>query len=266
MSAMPDFRMSCTTLLGLNKSGTLKPDSNGYYEVVLSALDYPNGVGAIYRASSAYKMLEQSSSLSRKIKDGQLYGEWGHPKPDGLSSEQYLSRMYQVYEERTSHHFKEVWIEANGLKDKNGRSYVGIMGLVKPAGELGHLLKDSFENNIENTAFSIRSITDNYMNRRTNTVEKEFVEIICWDKVNEPGLKPASKYSSPGLESFSLDLGDMPLSERLLKDILSDASRSVISLESNALFSIERMVKRIEKSKMTDVERVVKARPGWMNL
>lgn len=266
MSAMPDFRLSCTTLLGLDKKGILKPQSDGYYEVVLSALDYPNGVGAIYRHASAVKMLENSGPLKRRLSDGQQFGEWGHPKTDGLTEQQAMARMYQVYEDRTCVHFKDVWIETKGLRDKNGREFIGIMGNVKPQGELGRLLQESFENNLCNTAFSVRAITDNYMMRGTGNIEKEFVDIIAWDAVNEPGLKPASKYQSPSLESFA-DLNlDMPITERLLSSIISNAKGSSISVESNGMKMIHDTYARLKHASSSDVERMLASRPRWMNL
>ena len=37
-----------TTLVGSTKTGMLKPDANGYYELVLGAFDYHNSSGAFY--------------------------------------------------------------------------------------------------------------------------------------------------------------------------------------------------------------------------
>ena len=39
---------SCTSLMGTNKAGVLKPDENGYYTVVLGALDVYNSAGDFY--------------------------------------------------------------------------------------------------------------------------------------------------------------------------------------------------------------------------
>jgi hypothetical protein len=266
MSAMPSFRMTCTTLLGLGKKGILTPQSDGYYEVVLSALDYPNGVGAVYRRASAEKMLEQSGPLKRRISDGQQFGEWGHPKSDGMNEQQAMARMYQVYEERTSHHFKSVWLEDKGLSDKHGRSFTGIMGLVRPQGELGNLLSQSFANEACNTAFSVRAITDNYLMRGTGKVEKDFVDIVAWDAVNEPGLKPASKYQAPALESFAdYDL-DMPIHQRLLADILGSAKASTLAVESNAVAMIQKTYDKLKHASQSDIQRLVSSRPKWLDL
>lgn len=267
MSAMlPDFRITCTTLHGLNKQGKLQPQSDGYYEVVLSAVDYPNSVGAIYRSDSAEKMLLAGSALQRRVKDGQLFGEWGHPKPDGMSPAQYGSRLHQVYEERTSHHIREIWIERNGLKDRNGKSFVGIMGLVTPQGELGDKLRESFENPHNNTAFSVRAITDNYMIRSTGMVEKEFVEGITWDAVGEPGLKPASKHCAPSLESYLDQYLDMPIDQRLLTSIIDGAQRSPIALESNAIEIIYRTREKLIKLSKSDSDRISSSRSRWLDL
>ena len=46
---------SCTALLGTNKAGVLKPDAEGYYTVVLGALNFYNSAGDFYPYESAKK-------------------------------------------------------------------------------------------------------------------------------------------------------------------------------------------------------------------
>ena len=207
MGAM--LRYSCTALLGLNKQGIIKPNSDGYYELVLSALNYPNPVGARYRTESARRILDTSPFFQRKIKEGNLLGEAGHPRRrDFRTDQEYEDRLYDILEPNVALHISDVWIDDTGaLKDRDGRSYTGIMGLVAPSGPMGPSFEQSLNNPKQNTCLSVRSITDNYR-MPDGSIEKEFVNICAWDWVNEPGLRPANKFSAPSLESYVREIGE----------------------------------------------------------
>jgi hypothetical protein len=58
------------------------------------------------------------------------------------------------------------------------------------------------DNKMENTCFSVRSFTDDYVSG--GMVKKVVKEVITWDLVNEPGISVATKYNAPTLESESL--------------------------------------------------------------
>lgn len=243
--AAPNMRYSCTALEGTNKNGELKCDSNGYYEVVLSALDYPNFWGAIYRTDSARRLLDKSSMFMRRVIDGNLYGENGHPRREtGMNNDEYSLRMYDVNEQRVSHHISDVWIDDSGkIKDQDGKPFTAIVGLVKPDGEMGHLLKNSFDNPKQNTCFSVRSVTDNYL--VGSKVEKDFVEIITWDWVTSPGLRPSTKFTSPGLESiFGLnEMLDMPVSIIALERAVKAVKSGRLSMESDSVSSMMNVIR-----------------------
>ena len=74
-------KYSCTALAGTNKVGKLRADENGYREMVLGAYDFDNSAGAVYPFESAQSLFKSSSSLMRRIANGQCRGEYGHPKP-----------------------------------------------------------------------------------------------------------------------------------------------------------------------------------------
>lgn len=194
------FKIGCTALLGVNKSGKLLPDENGYYTVVLGALDYKNSVGAVYPSQSAKQFFKEGSGLMRRIRNGYCRGEYGHPKPYGLSSQDWITRVLTIEETRICCHIAEVWLDNQTVKDANGRYVMAIMGKIKPSGPYGDALARSLQNPLENVAFSIRSLTeDRFVGGRT---EKWLREIVGWDFVVEPGLAVANKYLSPALESF----------------------------------------------------------------
>lgn len=192
---------SCTRLNGTNKVGLLKPDSDGYYRVVLGALNCHNSSGGYYPYEPAKRLFERSSSLMRRIERGALRAENGHPVWEtGMSQTQYANRIMQIYEKRVCAHIRQVDLVFDKHKDDRGRPIIAIEGLVAPAGELGYVLEKALANPHENIAFSIRSFTndvESYIG-----LQKNLINIITWDFVGEPGISVAEKYRSPSLESY----------------------------------------------------------------
>ena len=243
MSAM--LRYSCTALLGLNKQGIIKPNSDGYYELVLSALNYPNPVGARYRTESARRILEASPFFQRKIKEGNLLGEVGHPRRrDYKTDAEYEDRLYDIVESNVCLHISDCWIDDSGaLKDRDGRSYTGIMGLVAPSGVFGDKFEASLQNPKQNTCLSVRSITDNYR-MPDGSIEKEFVNINGWDWVVEPGLRPANKFSAPSLESYFIE-EEHHLNQRNLEAMIHDRENSKYGLENDSISAMRETMQYI---------------------
>lgn len=268
MGAM--LRYSCTALLGLNKQGIIKPNQDGYYELVLSALNYPNPVGARYRVDSARRILDTSPFFRRKIKEGNLLGETGHPRRrDSNTDADYEDRLYDIVESNVCLHISDVWIDDSGaLKDRDGRSYTGIMGLVAPSGVHGDKFEASLQNPKQNTCLSVRSITDNYR-MPDGSVEKEFVNIIAWDWVNEPGLRPANKFSAPSLESYRNNPMDQIIEEEMALDrarldqLIQRRIKFDDGMESDSI-SIMRDVANYQRREATNMTNVKKA-TRWMN-
>lgn len=190
----------CTALMMTNKAGIIKPDADGYYELILGGLDVFNSAGAFYPLAPAKQLFEDSSQLQRRIRGGNLRGEYGHPKfLPGMSARDFIARIMEIREENISHHIREVTI-VHDVKDKDGRPTVAVIGKVKPSGPKGEALGDSLENRHENVCFSIRSLThDETVNGRH---VKNIRNIVTWDFVNEPGIAIATKYNAPTLESL----------------------------------------------------------------
>lgn len=230
---MNEMKYGCTALQGTNKVGILKPDADGRYDMILGALEYPNSVGDIYTLSSAQKFFEEGSSLRRRINNGQLRGEMGHPKKlPGMSEQDYLQRILTIEETNVCCHFSEVWIDFNSVKDKEtGRPIVTFRAKVKPSGPKGQYLKEMLDDPKQNVAFSVRSLT---MNKQVGFRQhKDFTQIVTWDYVNEPGLAPANKYGVPTLENYA-DTFEM-IDSTLVKRTLRQAKKNNVSMESAQL-------------------------------
>lgn len=193
---------SCTALMGTNKTGKLTPDTDGYYTLVLGALNVFNSGGAYYPLGPAKAVFESSSGLMRRIEAGNCKGECGHPKQQpGQSVRDYLGRLMRIEETLVCCHFKEVWLEEGSVKDKSGRPVVAVIAKVRPTGPLGPALKAALENPHENVCFSVRSLTNDTM--VGGVLHKNIKTIVCWDWVTEPGIAVATKYNSPSLESMT---------------------------------------------------------------
>ena len=140
-----------------------------------------------------------------------------------------------IEETRVCAHIKDVWLQLDGVKDKEGRAIVAIMGKVKPAGPFGHVLKESLSNPHENVCFSIRSLTFDTMNP-AGYLQKELRNIITWDVVTEPGLSACHKYNCPGLES----LQETTMIPEHLNEMEDFYKRSGASMESNSIVGIRK--------------------------
>ena len=236
---MGSVTYTCQALMGTNKAGTLKADADGYYEVVLGALDFYNSSGAFYELESAKDRFKASSSLMRRIANGALRGEYGHPKKlPGQTERDFMKRICDIYEDRVSHHIREVRIDYNSVKTKDGGPVIAIIGKVKPCGPHGDALKAQLDNPKENVCFSIRSITDDIVDG--GKWIKQLKIIITWDYVNEPGISVANKYQAPSLESIGTHTFD---TQRLVE--MADDRQMAIGMESSAV-SMEELVTALD--------------------
>lgn len=207
----------CTALAGTNKAGLLTPDEKGYYTVILGALDFPNSVGYTYVSQTALHLFQENSPFIRRIKEGYLTGECGHPKrAAGMSYDDYMVRIHTLEETNVSHHISKVWLDFNQRQRYNGA--VLIMGKVKPAGPKGAALEAALRNPEQNVAFSIRSFTRDDNVRR----QKHLDTILTWDWVSEPGLAVANKFQNPSLESLVAPV-DVPV------ELLQNAYKTTLS-------------------------------------
>lgn len=211
--------------------GVLTPDENGYYELVIGGLNTLNSNDEYYTLDKAKELFEESSVFMRRVKSGNLRGELGHPKKQPTQTmNDYFSRILSIDENNICCHFAEVWLDLDyGKKNPqlNNPCLVAIMAKVKPCGPKGFVLEQSLKNSKENTCFSIRALTRDFMkNGRTNRILQQ---IICWDYVNEPGISIANKYDSPALETIT----DVIVTETMVNKAIEHSS--IIAVEDTKL-------------------------------
>jgi hypothetical protein len=222
---MNTVRYGCTSLAGTNKSG---PDENGYYQLIVGALNMFNSAGEFYDYERAKQLFDGSSHLMRRVERGVLKGEYGHPKMQmGMRMDQFAQRVLTIDEGNVCAHFRSLWLDPNAVKDSNGRGVVAIMADVRPSGPKGAYLKESLDNKDENVCFSIRAFTDDKMEQG---VKKRVLKtVVTFDHVVEPGMAVAEKYKSPALESFE----DTLISRGSFDRVMDMAKMDSLAMESS---------------------------------
>lgn len=182
----------------------LDMDGDGYYTIILGALNIFNSGGAFYEEAGSKALFESSSDLMRRIKNGFLKAEVGHPKKQpGQTMSEYMNRILTIDPNNVCANIKEVWLEDSGKKDAGSdKNIIYIYGKVKPSGTKGDFLKELFDDPEANVAFSVRSLTKDQM--VNGIVVKTLKTIIGWDFVIEPGLNVATKWKTLGIESLDL--------------------------------------------------------------
>lgn len=177
---MSQVKFGCTALNGTNKAGILKKDSDNYYTMVVGGLNIFNSAGQYYSYDGAKSLFESSSQFMRRVSRGSLRGEVGHPKQEkGQSFDDYVQRILEIRESNVCVHFKEIFLDANSIKDVNGKAVVAIMAKLIPSGPHGAALEKSLENKSENVCFSIRSFTKDYYDRGIEI--RELKNIVTFD-------------------------------------------------------------------------------------
>lgn len=188
----------------------MKPDETGYYiGMPLAGLGFPTRNNTYYDVDSFVKCITSpNSGFYKKLTSKQLYGERGHPKIFGLPPDQQMARMLSVDENNIAVHFKSIYIDPNTLP--NGGKL--IVGDIAPAGPAAEDLRRNLENCCMNTAFSLRSISDN--RQKGNLSYRYMKNLVTFDWVACGGYEQASKAyatSNEVFEEWSFDLGDTTL-------------------------------------------------------
>lgn len=220
-----------------DKKGILKPDSDGYYTFVMGGLNTYNSAGEYYVAEGVVQMFESSTHFMRRIRNGALYAELGHPKrAPNVGLEEFYRRICSIDENNICGHISELWLDYDFGKNNpslNNPDFIAIMGKVKPTGPKAPSLEQSLANPKQNTAFSIRGLTEN--NERNGRTERRLTEIITFDNVPEPGIAAACKAYNPSLEGLQIvESVDTFVDKEILTNALTKmASDTRMATESN---------------------------------
>lgn len=242
------------------KQGIVKPDENGYYTGPIGGLNTYNSAGALYVYDEAYKLFEDSSVFMRRVKNGNLKGELGHPKRmPGMTDDDYMDRYMTVEETNIAVHFASIWLDKDFGKNNphyNNPDIIAIMARYKPSGPMGATLKESLENPEENVNFSIRSLTRDSIIRGRHI--KVLDTVLSFDVVTEPGISHATKWDSPSMES----LLEQPVTKSEIKRILERRRLAGMSVESDDCLP-RHILASMESIASTKIQRQPPAFASW---
>jgi len=189
-------------------------DDKGYSLVTLGALNIVNSAGEYYTAKDVKDMFtNDNSTLMRRIKNGALRGEVGHPKfVPGMSKTQFFNRNIKIDEENVCVHIRDLILEETDRPSElpGEGNIILVKGWIIPSGPKGAFLEKALDNPEENVAFSVRCFTKNTF--KDGVVYKKIVQLITYDYVNEPGISDATKFKTLGIESMDsviMDLDDI---------------------------------------------------------
>ena len=229
---MSNIRFTSTKLNGRGKKGILTPDADGYYEMAIGGLNVFNSAGEYYTLAGARDLFEQSSVFMRRVKNGCLKAEVGHPKRlPGQSMDDYIRRILTIDESNICAHFRDVWLDTTfgqSRPDLKNPLAVAIMARVCPSGPKAFVLESAIKNTNENVCFSIRALTEDHTER--GITHRVLNTIVSFDLVNEPGISYANKFDSPALENIA----DEPILVSQLERV-AKASIGPIALESASI-------------------------------
>lgn len=188
-------------LPGVGKKGILKQLDNDYYEIILGAFGAFGNGGWLYDEASAIQYMKCNPEFLKLIAEKQLRSEWGHPvRTPGSSDAEWFERVCTILESNWSSHIRKVHLSTGTVKDEKGRAVVAVIGEVTPCGPHSQAFQRSLENPDEDVNYSIRS----FAKKNFQTGRKHISKIITWDSVWTPGIKTASKFKTPSMESASI--------------------------------------------------------------
>lgn len=233
-----------TKLKALGKKGKIAPDADGYYTLILGGLETHNNTGShYYTANDVLHLFATGSLLERRIKNGCVRAEVGHPKMrPNESMDQFIQRMVDIDLNNVCAHIRKVWLDMDYGKNHpecGNPNLIAIMGEVKPEGGRGFILKEALENESANIFFSIRSIADQVMVRGKRV--RKIEEVITFDLVNEGGIIHADKWTSPACESTEI----LPITKEVIDRIMGQRTAAFAVESTDVLSRIqERLTQR----------------------
>ena len=176
-----------------------EPDKNGVYRgMPIMVLGKVSRNNKEYEINSMVDALTSPNSVFvKKLKMGQLQGEYGHPL---VTRESDLPRIAVVDPTKVSHAIHNVH-----CGEPNEKGHIIVYADIEPMGPYGKYLKESFDNPRINTAFSLRSLVAK-IGQRGNVIRQRVTALITIDAVDAPGYAEASKVRIPAMEGINVDI------------------------------------------------------------
>lgn len=197
----------------------VKPNDDGVYaDMPVAVVGMPSRNRAVYDMETTLAaMSDPSTRFYKNLCEGNLEGEWGHPKlPPILTKEDKMNavmRTIQIDRAMVSHYFTKIRTE----QSSDGK-YVVVYADVVPFGPYGKYLEESFADPKRNTCFSLRSLTGDPQPMPDGNIKKRMKLLVTFDAVDGPGFEMAGKRYQLGHESF--EISDEQLVEANVSEII----------------------------------------------
>ena len=178
-------------------------DKNGYFMgVPVAALSKVTRNNTHYNVDSIISSIsDEGSPFKMRLEEGNLFGEWGHPRTD-VSTREGMTRLLDLDPTKEACHYRRVYSEY--LSDIS--TYL-ILSDVKPSGPYGKYFKEKMIDPTRNCSFSLRSLAKEKRNPRTGVADRSIVSMVTFDAgMASGGYKEASKRYKVGNESVSIDV------------------------------------------------------------
>lgn len=224
----------CTLLHGTGKQGILKKDADGYYlNIIAGAFNIHNTMGEFYSDKNIDRLFSNDQPMMKYLNDGQLCGEWGHPKREpNMTPQQWLERIHEIRESCHAFHVRSVKLDANVLKDPTtGAPAIACLIDIRPYGPYKESLQDAMENKHHNLSFSVRNFSNDVV--VGGKWVKHVTKMICWDAVTRPGVPGSFKYNSPTLEGDRASR--MTITPRLIEETIAQRQQSAANFEHDRI-------------------------------
>lgn len=240
MGMMGEIRFGNAVLPKSENKGVLKKDNDGYYNILVGALESFNSAGEYYSAEGAKALFEESGLLMRRLKNGKLRGEYKHPMPKpGESEKAFLRRSLSIDDDRVSTFFREIYLDFDNCFDENGKKVIGIRAWLKPYGPYGKCVADAIDDPHQNLCYSIRAYTKDRM--VGGRCVRMLSTVVTWDQVGEQGIGVANKYSTPALENEKIEapenFGSLLVTPEMIAGYAKTESKesSILAMENGNL-------------------------------
>lgn len=201
------FAVETVQVLDGKELKAIRPDEDGYF------CDFPVAViGAVSRNNTHYdsksvehQIVTPGQIMNMMLTDGTLYGEWGHPKLTTLKPDMmFLRRLTEIHEDRVSHHIRKIRV-GDPLPGGGQILYADI----KPFGPFKEQLFESLMDPKINTAFSLRSICSESIDRAASVIYRTVKRLVTFDAVCTGGFAEASKRFVSATEAIALDMAEL---------------------------------------------------------
>jgi len=217
-------------------------DKDGYFTDVPVAV-----LGTVTRNMTSYdtpafikQLRGPDSSYNKRISEGNLFGEWGHPFVD-FNSPSGMQRLLNLEPTKESHH-----IRSSSVKHVDDLDIDLIMIDSKGTGPYGQYYDEAMLDPTRNLSHSLRGISNAKVDRATGVTHKQLVSLVTFDAgMASGGFKEASKRYMASTEDLSFgssEVVNVPVTPANIIQFRNVAMESITQSELNDILKANKVV------------------------